>query len=213
MTTWIVLLLAAAAVERPASMNEAAVVALAKAYNEHPHYYEYGGVITRMPDGTFNPSVPVTIGHASNMDIDEDYEAYEGHYPIVAAYHTHPCLQGYIPSKFSPTDLHTARESGRPAYILDECTGDVHRWQLGDGYDPPPEHKDFIEIIIGGPDQLSSGTIVGHVPVDGKPFSLTEPVNPTTGSWDQENLKRNDKADCHDNPVFVAPDGNLVQCP
>lgn len=32
-------------------------------------------------------------------------------------------------------------------------------------------------------------------------------------SWDQENLKRNDTANCETgNPVFIAPNGDLTQC-
>lgn len=33
-------------------------------------------------------------------------------------------------------------------------------------------------------------------------------------SWDQANLKKHDIANCRTaNPVFVAPNGNLEQCP
>ena len=149
------------------SVNEAAVIILASAYNKHPHYYEYGGVIVQAPTGKFAASQPVTIGRASSMDINEDPDAYDESLPIVADYHTHPCISGYVPGVFSPADLHNARELGRPSYILDECTGDVHYWKPGDGYDAPQSVMGFMSRA-----QLASGRVVGHIPVDGKEIKL-----------------------------------------
>jgi hypothetical protein len=141
------------------SADEVAIAVLTVAYERHPHYYEYGGVIVKTPSG-FNASAPVTIGHADNMQIDEDPESYDGNYPVVADYHTHPCVNGYSPEVFSPADLHSAREVGRGSYILDECTGDVRYWAPGDAYAP-----DTVA-------QIAYGRVVGHITVDGKAFSL-----------------------------------------
>ena len=149
------------------SANEAAVSALSIAYNTHPHYYEFGGVIVQAKSGKFAASIPVTVGHADNMSIEEDPEAYADSLPIVGNYHTHPCINGYMPGVFSPADLHAARSLNRPTYILDECTGDVHYWAPGDGYDKP---HDKMEELMGV--QLATGKIVGHVAVDGKSIEL-----------------------------------------
>jgi hypothetical protein len=153
--------------EAPETEVEAAMMAFAAAYNDHPHYYEYGGIIVKMPNGRFNPSKPVTDGHNDNIEIDEDNESYDGHFPIVASYHTHPCMAGYVPGVFSPADLHSSRVSNRPGYILDECTGDVHYWAPGDPYDKP---TDALEALMGV--ELATGKIVGHIPVDGKQIVL-----------------------------------------
>lgn len=152
--------------QMPTSVTEAALVALAKAYNDHPHYYEYAGVIVAVGNGKFDPSMPRTDGHAADVDIDEDPETYDARFPVVADYHTHPCLQGYVPGVFSPADLHSMRSLNRPGYILDECTGDVHYWAPGMGYDP----QDIMDKIEGI--HLASGQVVGHIPVDGKSILL-----------------------------------------
>lgn len=145
------------------SMNEVAVYVLAAAYTR-AHYYEYGGVIVRLPSGLFAATRPITQGHAANTEIDEDPESYHGNFPIVADYHTHPCLAGYVPEVFSPTDLSSMRSFNRPGYILDECTGNVHYWQPGDAYD------DTDGNIFA--DQTAAGRIIGHVPVDGTEITL-----------------------------------------
>lgn len=147
----------------PDTAVEAAIYALKKAYDEHPHYYEYGGVVMQMPSGRFNSSTPRTEGNASGMNIVYDFMAYDGQYPIVADYHTHPCMDGYNPSLFSDTDLKSAREYRLPGYMLDECTGDVHLWAPGDPYYVPPELRGDVM-----PNQYNAfGRIVGHIPVDG----------------------------------------------
>lgn len=150
------------------SANEAAVYALKSAYDKHPHYYEYGGIIVRTPNGKFGASRPMTEGHASDTEINEDNEAYEGSYPIVGDYHTHPCINGFVPGVFSPTDLKSARSYRLSTYILDECTGDVHYWEPGMPYDNTSLEPE--EVLMGI--QVAVGKIVGHIPVDGKGFDL-----------------------------------------
>jgi hypothetical protein len=151
------------------SMNEAAAYALQAAYKDHPHYYEFGGVIVQGADGKFMVSAPAGLYHADNTEIDEDPESYELLGRIVGDYHTHPCMEGYVPDVFSPADLHSMRSYGRPGYILDECTGDVHLWEPGvDGY--TTDGLNPIEVIMGV--KIAKGRIVGHVPVDGKKIEL-----------------------------------------
>jgi hypothetical protein len=164
------------------SVNDAAAAAFMVTYRDHPHYYEYGGVIIQTPNGKFVASEPDSLYHADNTDIDTDIETYEIPGKIVADYHTHPCVEGYHTGEFSPDDLHGARSTGLPGYMLDECTGDIHLWSPGDGIEPaelkikgdpkiiaalPPE---LIKRFTGP--QLAIGKIVGHVEVDGKKIKL-----------------------------------------
>jgi hypothetical protein len=132
-----------------------------------PHYYEYGGVVVRQPDGKFNASEPLGDYHADNMEIDEDPDGYDGGFDVVADYHTHPCISGYAPGVFSPNDLRSMRIAKHGGYILDECTGDVHYWKPGDPYDKP---TDKLEALIGA--HIATGKVVGHIPVDGKVITL-----------------------------------------
>jgi hypothetical protein len=159
-------------VDAPSTEVEAAIYALSRAYNDHPHYYEYGGVIVKMANGKFNASAPTTEGNATHIDINEDPEKYDGHYPVVSDYHTHPCIEGYVPGVFSAQDLISMREYQRGGYILDECTGDVHYWKPGDAYDKP-DPKEGIDVLSLFRDRRSAaGIVVGKIPVDGKQFSL-----------------------------------------
>lgn len=148
-----------------ATADAAALYIVGKIY-EHSHYYEYGGVVVKAPKG-YAISEPKTQRHGMDVTFNEDPEAYE--YPIVASYHTHPCLRGVVPSVFSPQDLAGARATNHPAYVLDECTGALHYWAPGDGY------MNTDELLELGVDSLSlthdikisAGKIVGKIVVDG----------------------------------------------
>jgi hypothetical protein len=148
-----------------------AVAVMTDIYKNHPHYYEYGGVIQKLPSGKFTASEPTSDYHADNVDIDMDPFSYDGNWPIVADFHVHPCMKGYASGEFSPEDLHGMREIKIPGYILDECTGDVHIW------DPLIDSSQFASIVLHmkgtprGP-QLSAGRIVGNIKVDGKEIVL-----------------------------------------
>lgn len=147
------------------SANAAAIYVVAKIY-ERSHYYEYGGVILRSPKG-YVISSPITQHHGMDVGFSEDPEDYA--YPIAATYHVHPCIKNAYPSVFSPQDLAGSRAANHPAYVLDECTGDVRYWAPGDGYldgdamlklGVPP-----IALFEGV--QLAAGKVVGAIAVDG----------------------------------------------
>ena len=161
-------------VELPTTQDQAAILALTFAYNKHPHYYEFGGVVVKTPDGHFNASQPVSDRHADNIEIDEDPMGYAQGYPIVADYHTHPCLDGYVPGVFSAPDLRSMRETQHAGYILDECTGDVHFWKPGDAYDVRDADEMTLDRLFGNERAhlTAKGKIVGHIEVDGKHIQL-----------------------------------------
>jgi hypothetical protein len=154
-----------------ATQDAVAIAIVTYIYAKHPHYYEYGGVIQRLPDGKFIASEPNSDYHADNVNIDYDPLMYAGNYPIVSDYHVHPCMKGYGSNFFSPEDLHGMRSTREPGYILDECTGDVHVW------DPAKDTAQQASTILKmdgeprGP-LLSEGRIIGHIPVDGKKIVL-----------------------------------------
>lgn len=139
------------------SANEAAVVALHAVSTISP-YYEYSGVILQRPDGKFVLPIPSTqfAGDSSHSDVDPtSYKA-----PIVAGYHTHPCLPySHVPGIFSPQDLRWARVTKTPEYMLDMCTGDVHL------YDPATDKLTPEQVLEG-----AAVRVVGHVPVKGTPL-------------------------------------------
>lgn len=147
------------------TQDAAAIYVVGKIY-EKSHYYEYGGVILKAPQG-YAVSLPQTQHHGMDVNFSEDPESYD--FPIVATYHVHPCLKNAYSSLFSPPDLSSTRTTNHPGYVLDECTGAVHYWAPGDGYlDGDAMLKlgvNPIQLMMGV--QLSPGKIVGKIVVDG----------------------------------------------
>jgi hypothetical protein len=136
-----------------ATMNEAAIFALQNAYL-NSHYYEVGGVITRVGD-KFAVGAPRTDWSGDSVEIDDDPADYHG--IIVASYHTHPCNStSHVPAVFSPTDLRSDRSLGHPGYMANLCTGIVTM------YDPLADVVPAATRIIGW-----SGHVVGQFHVDG----------------------------------------------
>jgi hypothetical protein len=147
------------------TITAAALYVVGKIY-EHSHYYEFGGVIVKATKG-YAISLPHTQHHGMDVNIDEDPDSYD--YAIVATYHVHPCLKNAFPSVFSPQDLAGARATNHPAYVLDECTGELHYWAPGDGYlDADAMLKLGVNpMMLAHGVQLSPGKIVGKIAVDG----------------------------------------------
>lgn len=148
------------------TVDLAALYVVGKIY-ERSHYYEYGGVIVKTPQG-YAISQPQTQRHGMDVSFEEDPESYD--FPIVATYHVHPCMKNTFPSVFSPQDLTSARVARTPGYVLDECTGDVHYWAPGDGY---MSAEDMLKLGVNPIDamvhgtQLAAGKIIGRIIVDG----------------------------------------------
>ena len=104
------------------TMNEAATKALEIAYH-YSHYYELGGVITKI-DGRYAVGMPSTDWSGDSVELNMDPLKYKGE--VVASYHSHPCNSTtHVPAVFSPADLHEDRSYRLPGYIADFCTGIV----------------------------------------------------------------------------------------
>lgn len=144
---------------------EAALYIVSKIY-ERSHYYEYGGVILKTPKG-YAISLPNTQRHGTDVEFSEDPESFD--YPIVASYHVHPCLENVYASVFSPTDLSGSRSNNHAGYVLDECTGALHYWAPGGRYMSSSEmlKLGILPSQIAEGLQVSAGTIVGVIDVDG----------------------------------------------
>lgn len=148
------------------TQDEAAIYVITQIY-ARSHYYEYGGVIVKGPQG-YQFSSPRTQHHGMDVNFDEDPETYD--YPITATYHVHPCLKNAFPSVFSPQDLAGSRATHTPGYVLDECTGAVHYWAPGDGYlDADGMLKLGVSpFLLAAGVQLSPGHIIGTIEVTGE---------------------------------------------
>lgn len=134
------------------SIEEAAVYALKNAY-DISHYYEVGGVLTRLPNGKFAIGLPSTNWSGVAVSIDYDPEDYVG--VIVGDYHQHPCNpHNFIPQSFSPQDLLEYRIHHVEGFMLDMCTGKVHAFLPGKDVRTPD-------------DGITEGRIVGRIPVTG----------------------------------------------
>lgn len=157
------------------SANEAAVSALAKAYELSP-YYEHGGVILRGADGKFRASYPATDYHGDSLEIDEDPLPYTEYGTVVATYHTHPCLPlSHVPDVFSPQDLKSDRITNHEGFLLDTCSGEVHAFMPGVDKIEPHEVHDLLELVLGNEGATAKGRIVGHVSVTGARLETATP--------------------------------------
>lgn len=145
--------------------DAAALYVFGKIY-ERSHFYEYGGVIVKGPTG-YEISTPTTQRHGTDVEFNNDPESFE--FPIVASYHTHPCLSNVYPNVFSPQDLASSRSTHTPGYVLDECTGEVHYWAPGDKYLTLDEllQLGVSPMTLERGVQLAFGKIVGKIVVDG----------------------------------------------
>jgi hypothetical protein len=144
------------------TLNEAAIAALTAA-QQKSYNYEFGGMIEKNAASGYVISAPRTSVAGDHVNIDMDPQDYK--IETVASYHTHPCIVGYAPSKFSPPDMQNARLTGKPAFIADLCTGDVHRYNPTD----KPEMPD-VTFATDVPDEVKTAIInnlFGSAPVSG----------------------------------------------
>jgi proteasome lid subunit RPN8/RPN11 len=89
--------------------------------------YEHGGMLVENR-GTLRFIEP----HPDNASPDSvnvtDRRALRPGDMLVGTYHTHPCMRGYYHQYFSTPDVIVAMFTAVPAFMLDECTGDVHEF-------------------------------------------------------------------------------------
>jgi hypothetical protein len=134
------------------SINEAGIWAIKRA-SECSLYYECGGTILKDPAGKFVVS-PVGTDYQGDH-VSFSTEAPTG-WTTVATYHTHPCIPDHATNLFSPEDMMGIVVRKIPAAFMgDLCTGDVHKYSLGD-----PQNDTKYDIVW-----LTPGKIVGHFDV------------------------------------------------
>lgn len=150
------------------SLEEVATYALKKSFNEPSgDHWEYGGIIVYR-DGKLVALKPITLQSDSGTNIPiEQVGKYD---VLMGMYHTHPCRsRTYFPKYFSQLDLRLPKHFKVPAFILDECTGDIH--EFDPLKDDPNENGDLVmkEGPYGLDYQvfLTYGRVIGNIGVRG----------------------------------------------
>ena len=122
-------------------------------------YYEYGGVII-LRDGVLTFTIPITNLNDRHVHIIPN--PFMGKDDVLkGTFHTHPCrLETLFSQYFSVLDMNLTYDYNVPAFILNECTGNVQE------FDPLKDNpKVHGEYVPGFPKMvyLTSGRIVGNI--------------------------------------------------
>lgn len=117
-------------------------------------YYEWGGLIMKMPNGMFAALGPNTDYAGDHVNTRGDDFGLNGE--PAGSYHTHPCLPRHYSEYFSPPDLNEPLYFHRPAFMGDLCTGNVHEFKPGDKPDVEnPKNSPTRDLF------LTKGRIIG----------------------------------------------------
>src|SRR5271157_265592 len=109
-------------------LQDKAIEALKQAHDEpNGSLYEHGGMIVSN-QGTLRWIEPHPDNDSPDSVIVTDRHSLLAGDMMVATYHTHPCMVDYYHQYFSTSDVIVAMFTGVPAFMLDECTGDVHEF-------------------------------------------------------------------------------------
>jgi hypothetical protein len=109
-------------------LQDVAVQALKAAHNSKTGAtVEHGGMLIRNGEG-IRFIEPRQGEEAAIRVIDRDILK-EGD-TLAGTYHTHLCMSGYYHQVFSTQDVVVAIFSGLPEFMLDECTGEVHEFNV-----------------------------------------------------------------------------------
>lgn len=122
--------------------DEAAIAALKNIDTEYGDVYEWGGAIGRLPSGKYVYFPPSTEYAGDNTSMPHTVPR---GVDFVANYHTHPCLTKHDVEFFSPPDLFSVIFGHDEATFMgDFCTGNVHKFELGDKPDLEQIHNVWI---------------------------------------------------------------------
>lgn len=145
------------------SIDDAAIHALKLAYQACNPHYECGGVIRKTKEGYVISDIVSNL-KPFNVDLSGPYG--DG-LNVVADFHTHICSAQNLPFAqfFSKTDVITDDGLHISGYMLDLCTGNIHRYVPGVDDEDDEEvdfkpHPDGSRLTIF----LTIGHIVGWVP-------------------------------------------------
>lgn len=128
--------------------------------------YEYSGFIVSRPGGgLFYTMFPHTDRKEATVTFDIKAHMDKGD-TLVALYHNHPCHnKKYFVGYFSITDLISAKFHDVPTFMLDNCTGDVHKfdWSTDKVHDTGNDKS--VKLPNGKVKtlHLPSGKIVGNI--------------------------------------------------
>jgi hypothetical protein len=137
------------------TLREAATYALANAY-KLSHFYEVGGVITRLDDGTFGIGRPTS--DFSGHEVEISHNPLQVYGTIVADYHTHPCNSStHVPALLSPQDVVDNLEHALIGYMANLCTGKIVE------FDPAKDKVNPLTLSEG-----YAAREVGQITVDGQ---------------------------------------------
>ena len=145
-------------------------------YAPNGYRWEYSGILIRR-DGELGYTLsPRTLKKVDAVEMDPAKLRAPGDM-LVALYHTHPCSpREYFPQYYSPQDLISAFFYRVPAFILDECTGDVHE------FDPAVDQVSDTGVVVeiqtkSGRTRhvrLPAGRVVGNIGDQGPDLSVIE---------------------------------------
>ena len=146
-------------------LQELAVRALKQAHDEpNGSVYEHGGMLIEN-QGTLRFMEPFPENDSPDSVHTYDKRKLLAGDMMVGTYHTHPCMAGYYHQYFSTADVIVAMFTSVPAFMLDECTGEVHEFfaaidDIHDTGDDVPVRNSRCERIIR---HLPAGRIVGNI--------------------------------------------------
>jgi proteasome lid subunit RPN8/RPN11 len=170
-------LLPSAALADEAELQAMAVKALRWAfYAPNGYRWEFSGILATKDGQLGYSQFPRTLKmvDAAEMDVEKQRTAGD---TVVGLYHTHPCKpDAYFSQYFSAQDLISAFFWHVPAFILDECTGNVHE------FDPAQDRAADSGIVVrmlmrDGKKRwirLPAGRVVGNIGDQGPDLSLLE---------------------------------------
>jgi hypothetical protein len=158
-------------------LQEKAIEALKQAHDEpNGSIYEHGGMIVAN-QGTLRYIEPHPDNAQPDGVIAYDKSTLLAGDTMVATYHTHPCMVRYFHQYFSVPDVIIAIYTTAPAFMLDECTGDVHEFFTA--IDKVHETGGDVDVQMNCKSKtvhLPTGRIVGNIGVKDPPHVNSEPV-------------------------------------
>ncbi len=142
-----------------ATLEAASRAALIAAYNCSEQRRECGGVIYQSVSraGVYYFTPPVTDDKPFRVNLPMEAEPAPAGWRMVADFHNHPCLKGnkLFAEFFSAGDVLVNDTFKTIGYMLDSCTGLIHR------YSPGEDDRDDEEV------DLPSGRVfyltIGHI--------------------------------------------------
>jgi hypothetical protein len=113
-------------------------------------YYEWGGLVAKMPNAKFVALPPSTDLSGDSVSIrSKNSTSFGLNAEVVGTYHTHPCVQEHDVEFFSPPDLQEAIYWHKLVFMGDFCTGGVHEFVPGDKPDAEPAHDRGLFLTKG----------------------------------------------------------------